>query len=461
MKNLLLVAITLMAGMSAQAQSNDENPEQISHRIIDEAIYYDGYQTKVIYDQDKDDGILRHSNDIYAVKLDDELLDKLGKDLRILVTLGARCDNYDRVGNLNIALVPKGSESYKYDEVQRCEIARYITPFMNKNRTPKEVPYEYDVPAVSMLLRDALLREKYDFWLESVVFGVPYAANEQITGCSNRTDVFSASVDFFTNPEPAGKVEDHVFVPIYTKMPEVHGPVNLNNYREQATDTLGRTTRTFLFKLPQDVKDARLTLISTSHGAGNNGEEYVRRQQLIYLDGEIILSYKPGGMDCEPYRKYNTQTNGIYGIRKRTDWEEWSNWCPGQAIPIRQIELGAMKAGEHKVMIRVPDAEFYGKDGDIRPSLYLQGTSDGTVPAGIGEILSKGPDVKFIRTGNTVRFVSEEPIAEITLHSYDGKLLYGKHNPGETLDISGFGQGAYILTLFTRDGRSSFTKIIK
>lgn len=461
-KTLFTTVIASVLTFAPNAFADDAAQENVTMRVLENAVYYDGYQEKIIYDKDKEDGILRLSNDIYAVKLTDEILDRLGDELTILFTLSPLCDNYDRVGNINIALVPKGSESYEYDKVERCEIARLITPFMDMNRKPKEVPYEYNVPAVSTLLRDASLREKYDFWLESVVFGVPYAANTQIVGCKDHNDVFSASIDFITSPVPAGAVTDHLLVPIYTKAPEVKGPVNLNNYREEATDTLKLTTRTFRFTIPEDVADGRITYITTSHGAGTNGEEYVRRQQLIYFNGDIVLSFKPGGEDCEPYRKYNTQSNGIYGRTVRKDWEEWSNWCPGQAVPIREIELGALKAGDYEVMIRVPDAVFYGKDGDIRPSLYFQGSKHGKLPsAGIDTVLAKGADFTFSRNGDIVSFIGDEPVTELTIHSYDGRLLYGAHKAVDSVDLSGFAPGAYILTLFTADGRSAFTKIVK
>ena len=61
------------------------------------------------------------------------------------------------------------------------------------------------------------------------------------------------------------------------------------------------------------MADAQIYLILTNHGAGDFGEEYNRRTHFIYLDGENILTYKPGGFSCEPYRRYNSQGNGIYG----------------------------------------------------------------------------------------------------------------------------------------------------
>ena len=214
----------------------------------------------------------------------------------------------------------------------------------------------------------------------------------------------------------------NVVVPVYLKTPEHYGNVNLNNYNEQATDTLGVTTRTFEFEVSEDVNDACIYLILTNHGAGANGEEYVRRHHLVYYDDDIVLSYKPGGVSCEPYRQYNTQANGIYGTKPLKDsyWEANSNWCPGQAVPIREIRLGAVKAGKHSVMIRVPDAVFYGNDGDFRPSIYFHGLTDGVIEASVDRVWFEGASVDVNIEGRIVKFASNEPVVMVTVHSYDG-----------------------------------------
>ena len=212
----------------AQAQ---EDGDSLRINILDKAVFYDGYNSN-IFDADKDDGILRHKNSIYAVKLTDDVLDRIGERLDLDLTLGPLCDNYDRIGNVDIAFVEKGAESYDYESVKRIEVARYITPFMNKNsKKIQSVPFFYNAPDVSLILRDKALRENYDLWLEAELFGVPYAANEQIKGCEGRNDVFTLTVDFLTNASPASPVTTNVMVPVYAKKAEDHGNVNLNNYK--------------------------------------------------------------------------------------------------------------------------------------------------------------------------------------------------------------------------------------
>lgn len=436
--------------------------EEKKIRVFDSVVFYDGYLQEVV-EAGLDDGVLRFSNSLYSTRLDPSELAGLGDKLTMSVTIGALCDNYDRLGNVNLAFVPKGSGKYEYGEVERIELTRFVTPFMNMNRYPREVPYEYDISNISRLLRDKDLNEKYDFWLEMEVFGIPYAANAQIAGCSDRNDVFEGTVDLIYTPvEESGELAGNVIVPIFVKQPENYGNVNFNNYKEGATDTLGVTTRSFEFEVPQDVTDSRVYLILTNHGAGDGGEEYIRRMHIVYCDDDVVLSYVPGGVSCEPYRRYNTQTNGIYGTKARSEaeWASFSNWCPGQAVPIREIHTGARKAGKHKVMIRVPDAVFYGKDGDFRPSLYFQGVTEGTLPAGVEQQWVEGAEIKISRHGDTLNFSSDEEISRVVVHSVDGKLLDIAENRDNVIDLKAYSDSLLILTFLTPDGRTSTRQIL-
>lgn len=429
--------------------------------VFDHVVFYDGYLQEVV-DADVEDGIYRIKNSLYAAPLDPRDFEGLRDDLTLNVRIGALCDNYDRLGAVYLVFAPKGADRYDRDAVERIEIARLITPFMDKNKTPSEVPYTYNIPNVAKLIADWDIRARYDLWIEFEVFGVPYAANTQIAGCAGRNDVFEGTLDFEFTPSDATVVESgNVLVPIFVKFPEEMGNVNFNNYTKSATDTLGVTTRTFEFEIPEDVADSKIYLILTNHGAATGGEEYVRRLHHVYYDGDIMLSYTPGGVSCEPYRQYNTQLNGIYSnSRPESFWKTQSNWCPGQAVPIREISLGAQTKGKHAVMIRVPDARFVGKDGDFRPSLYFHGVKSGNMPSSVDQVWFDGPEVSIAREGDFLRIRSEEPIVTLVVHSADGKLLDIVSSPGSLLSIAPYPQGLLILTFITDDGRSTASQFL-
>jgi len=334
--------------------------------VFNDILFYDGYAATVATPAPPA-GIIRHRNDLYARKLTNAELNSIGDSLQMKVSIKAACDNYDRIGNVNIAFVPKDSNSYNPNYVARIEVGRFITPFMDKNKSPNIVTYSYQVNNIASILKDSLILSQFDIWMELEVFGVPYAANTQIAGCSGRKDVFYGSLQLITSGDSAQQ-QDNVVIPLSMKK-------NLNNYNINATDTLSKTTRRVRFQLPVDIENATFFYITSNHGAGTNGEEYVRRKHYIYVNDTLRTTYIPGRTTCEPFRQYNTQANGIYGSTVKSDaqWQSFSNWCPGDKIDIRVINMGNLAAGNHDFMIRVPDAVFSGSDGYFPFSVYLQG----------------------------------------------------------------------------------------
>ncbi len=340
---------------------------QESQVIIDKAVYYDGYGEKV--NDTLPPGLLRLSNYQITTKLSEARLDRIFDDLTIKVTVSALCDNYDRMGNVNLALVPKGKTAYSPDSVQHIEIGRFITPFMNMNKNPKSVEYIFRADNIARLVRMNSLKLQYDFWLELEIFGVPYAANKEVKGCAGRNDVYEGQIEFISQKVLTVVEEKTVFQPIAFKH-------MLNNYEAEKTDTLGKTVKTFQFNVPSETVNATFYLITSNHGANENGEEYIRREHFVYIDNKEVLKYIPGGKSCEPYRVFNTQGNGIYGRNPEPDssWASWNNWCPGDTISVREIEVGNLTAGIHTFTLSVPDAQFAEKQGYFPVSVYLQGT---------------------------------------------------------------------------------------
>ncbi|MBO6200154.1 MAG: T9SS type A sorting domain-containing protein, partial [Chryseobacterium sp.] len=313
-----------------------------------------------------------YEQDIISRKLTDAEISSIGSSVTMNITLIAACDNYDRIAGVNLVLVPKGSTSYTFNQadIKRIEIGRFITPFMNKNKLPTQVPYSYKVDNISNILHDSALSASYDFWIEFRADGYSAAANTEVVGCADRTDVFRGNLEFVTS----GTVTptQNFLLPIsYRK--------DLNNYN--ATDVPGQTTRIVTFNLDQPVANASLHLITSNHGSNNNGEEYVKRVHYVYLDDQLVNQYMPGGKNCEDYRQYNTQGNGIYGTTAKTlrGWISWNNWCPGDVIPNRNINLGNLSAGTHTIKIDVPTAVFAAQQGYFPISMYIQNQNNGEV----------------------------------------------------------------------------------
>lgn len=313
-----------------------------------------------------------YEQDIISRKLTDAEISSIGSSVMMNITLIAACDNYDRIAGVNLVLVPKGSTSYTFNQadIKRIEIGRFITPFMNKNKLPTQVPYSYKVDNISNILHDSALAASYDFWIEFRADGYSAAANTEVIGCADRTDVFRGNLEFVSSGTPAPT--QNFLLPISYRD-------NLNNYN--ATDVPGQTTRLVTFTLEQPVANASLHLITSNHGSNPAGEEYVRRIHYVYLDNELVYEYEPGGKNCEDYRQYNTQVNGIYNTTPKTlrGWVSWNNWCPGDAIPNREVNLGNLSAGTHTIKLDVPTAVFKDGQGYFPISMYLQNSTSGQI----------------------------------------------------------------------------------
>ncbi|WP_413512401.1 peptide-N-glycosidase F-related protein [Myroides odoratus] len=415
--------------------------------LFDKVIFYDGYAAASA--EPTQVGVVRLRNDLYAKKITDEERNSVKSTLTIDVTIGALCDNYDRLGGVFISLVPKG-QPLSDNTKKTIEIGRFITPFMNKNRQPTEVPYTFDLTHLVPMFKDNAMKA-YDFWIEFNVFGVPYAANNEVVGCSGRNDVFEGTVKMKT--AGSGNVLDTFYLlPLASRD-------TFNNYN--ATDVAGTTTKVYQFTLEQDINESYFHLITSNHGANSGGEEYVRRMHYVYLDNSLIESYKPGGKSCEPYRQYNTQANGIYGNRPKTeaDWTSWNNWCPGDVIPNRIYKIADLKKGTHEFKLTVPDAQFVGQQGDFPLSLFFYAT-------GINGVLSNEKFEKVSYklypnpTQDVIHISSEDQVDTLVLYDMKGsKVMEAKQV--NTLNMSKLSSGNYILTIIFSNGVKTKETIVK
>ena len=361
---LLVLAFISCANSKVFSKNATQIEPKITERVIfDNIVFYDRY-AKPTKDPVPSD-VVKINNSRYAKKITAADLAQISDNLTMEVTIHALCDNYDRIGSVHLNFINKNEDFNKDDVVIRQEIARFITPFMNKNVKPDAVPYSFQLDNIARLLKNKKLNAKFDFWLEFEVFGIPYAANKQVEGCAGRNDVFGGTLKLIsTNKSYSNKHEE--YVKIYSKE-------KLNNYKN--TDVPSQTIKIKGFNLKNPIKNAKLYVITSNHGANRGGEEYIRREHFIYFDDDLVSSYTPGGLSCEPFRKYNTQRNGIYGKdpKEESNWARWNNWCPGDVIPIRIFDLGDLAAGSHKFKIDVPDAEFKEKKGHFPVTAYIQG----------------------------------------------------------------------------------------
>jgi len=456
-KTLLLFAFcaALLAPITASAQF----PYNLT--VFDDAVYYGMYEGMV--SEPIPEGAIRHTNSSYGKMLTEDQLASFGNTLTMTVKLNPLCDNYDRIGNVNLALVPKGSTTYVYNQVQRIEIGRFITPFMDMNATPDEVPYVFQVDNLTRIFHDAAITSVYDIWIELEVYGYQGGPGQggaavEIPGCSDRNDVYQGTLEFESNNTSNVTAGPVFLLPLSHKL-------ELKNYDLSGTDVIGETTKTITFNLPAEVPNAKLYFINSNHGSYGNGEEYNRRWHYLSVDGTQVLSYRPGGLSCVPFGVYNTQPNCIYlqcnlagnPPRPNTNsaWS-WNNWCPGDKVPIRVIDLGTMAAGEHTFNINVPTAVFEGGQGYFPMSIYLQGGTE-TLDA------SEFAQVPFTISPNPVNDIaeigSEQMVESVVVYNTLGqKILEGNDT---SINMAGFETGVYMVEVHFDGDRKAMKKIVK
>ncbi|AWH83712.1 hypothetical protein HYN59_00645 [Flavobacterium album] len=462
MKKTLLI-FSLFASLFASFTAQAQDPYTLS--FFDQVIYYNMYEGPV--SEPVPDGLIRTRNSSYSRKLTAEQIESIGNMLTLNVTLFPLCDTYDRIGNVNLVMVPAGATSYGYNDtnITRIEIGRFITPFMNLNVTnPASVPYTFEVNNITKILHDTSISSNYDFWIELEVYGYQGdssagAVHDLPATCTGRNDVYMGSLELVSNNNPNLVQGENHFVPLSYKY-------ELKNYTLEGTDEIGQTVRTITFTLDEPVPNAKFYLITSNHG---QQEEFLRRKHHVYFDGVEVTNYTPGGLSCVPYRVYNTMPNCIYincatgAYRPNTNaaWA-WNNWCPGNKIPTRVIELGDLAAGEHSFKIDVPEAEFLngagnGSDGYFPMSVYMQGYSEtlGT-PDFEHNAFNIYPnpvtDIATIGTG-------DQQVKTVTVVNTLGQTVF--EGTTEKIDMSEMQSGIYMVKVEFGNNLSATKKIIK
>lgn len=113
------------------------------------------------------------------------------------------------------------------------------------------------------------------------------------------------------------------------------------------------------FDLPEDAKDVHLRYITTGHGGWGNGDEFVPKENKIFLNEELAFKFTPWRTDCGSYRLYNPVSGNFANGLSSSDLSR-SNWCPGTITNPNYIPLGDLKAGKHTIRVEIPQGPNEG-----------------------------------------------------------------------------------------------------
>lgn len=129
------------------------------------------------------------------------------------------------------------------------------------------------------------------------------------------------------------------------------------------------------FTVPEGVKNVRLKYIVTGHGGHSGGDEFVEKQNILSVDGNVVLDFIPWRNDCASFRRFNPAT-GVWlqkrlasyiGPKGYTEKEveepvassdfSRSNWCPGSDVVPEEVALTDIQPGDHTFTVSIPEAQ--------------------------------------------------------------------------------------------------------
>jgi hypothetical protein len=267
-------------------------------------------------------------------------------------------DAYDRTGS--VFMIPTDKRLSYIDAMRDLKKMPYFLSGNNKYHALVS-DSEYDVPVELMRFFTGFGVRRYNHvkvpgqvWADSVLYKQEVTAladklhgevwiGAYIGNWDGKGHKISLNLKFYPNED--------------TKLQKVIPLFNTVNYLEQQ----GQGYPTFLqgdslrvkFTLNKDVKDAMLIYTTTGHGGWGNGDEFNKKPNTIILDGNNVITFIPWREDCGTYRNWNPCSGNFSNGLSSSDLSR-SNWCPGTVTNPEYIVLGDLKAGDHEMVVTIP-----------------------------------------------------------------------------------------------------------
>ncbi|MCW3789157.1 PNGase F N-terminal domain-containing protein [Plebeiibacterium sediminum] len=138
---------------------------------------------------------------------------------------------------------------------------------------------------------------------------------------------------------------------------------NTTNVMEMAGQQYGtmfkNDTLTVNFNVPKGVKNIEFYYISTGHGGWGNGDEFVQKQNSLFIDGKSFFNYTPWRYDCGTYRKFNPASGNFWNGMSSSDYSR-SGWCPGSVSHPYYTTVNDLQEGNHVIQVYIPIGEPEG-----------------------------------------------------------------------------------------------------
>ncbi len=304
-----------------------------------------------------------------------------GSDVRIKVTLKSAGDRWDKTGScfvvtdeelISILAISEGERTFpknsgidggnfgirktnEYEPV--IELLRFITPFgvghfsqeADAHRKPvyipewaEEVKWERDISQLLQLVDNSFY---IGIWIDS---------------WTKEGYVLDLSLHYSNRPKKQVRTKSLINTVSY-----VDGQSLPAFFDTSALD------QDFSFDKP--VKNVKLHYTTSGHGGHSGGDEFSKRSNRLILNDELLMDFIPWRNDCASFRRFNP-SSGVWLKKDSATYIDFeakkykvkqieeriassdlsrSNWCPGSVVDPIIVELGDMRAGDHKMRIEI------------------------------------------------------------------------------------------------------------
>ena len=335
------------------------------------------------------DGVIRLVNGRIILKKITLPEYKRNVDVTLTVTLASNGDRWDKSGScfvlpkesaINLLNIAQGEQKFpavdstKYEQligivpgenyIPTIELMRFMTPF--------GVGY-YNEHEIGQKRKPVYIDKWADCvtWAQDITDLYPTLEKEAYVGVfidtwTEEGYVVSVDLDLKESQISCDALPNRKVMPL----------LNTVYYIGQSyPDIFARQDLEMEFEMPKAAKNVRLKYIVTGHGGHSGGDEFVKRQNIVSIDGNEVLNFIPWRDDCASFRRFNPGT-GVWLIKRLAmyiDKEGYSekmveeplgssdlsrsNWCPGSDVVPEETLVGDLTAGMHTFKVSIPEAE--------------------------------------------------------------------------------------------------------
>ena len=335
------------------------------------------------------DGVIRLVNGRIILKKITLPEYKRNVDVTLTVTLASNGDRWDKSGScfvlpkesaINLLNIAQGEQKFpavdstKYEQligivpgenyIPTIELMRFMTPF--------GVGY-YNGHEIGQKRKPVYIDKWADCvtWAQDITDLYPTLKKEAYVGVfidtwTEEGYVVSVDLDLKESQISCDALPNRKVMPL----------LNTVYYIGQSyPDIFARQDLEMEFDMPKAAKNVRLKYIVTGHGGHSGGDEFVKRQNIVSIDGNEVLNFIPWRDDCASFRRFNPGT-GVWLIKRLAmyiDKEGYSekmveeplgssdlsrsNWCPGSDVVPEETLVGDLTAGMHTFKVSIPEAE--------------------------------------------------------------------------------------------------------